>query len=82
MQSWVNLDPPKSTVKRVLKEDSEKGSPNASWSNINKQYHKPQKKSEVVSSELSSASGAFLNHHKSTGMMFTRNYIKGTCWCE
>lgn len=69
MQSWVSFDPPKSTVKRVLKEDCEKGSPNGSLSNINKQYVRSQKKSEVAHSELSSTSGAFLDRYKSKGMI-------------
>ncbi|KAH6765370.1 hypothetical protein C2S52_000196 [Perilla frutescens var. hirtella] len=62
-RSWVNFDPPKSTVKRVLKEDYEKGSPNRSLLNINKQFLSP-KKSEVAHSELSITTGASMNHHK------------------
>ncbi|XP_042040012.1 nuclear pore complex protein NUP214-like isoform X1 [Salvia splendens] len=64
-RSWVSFDPPKSTVKRVLKEDYEKGSPNRPMLNINKQYLSPQKKYEVSHSELSNTSGAFPKHHKS-----------------
>lgn len=69
MQSWVSFDPPKSTVKRVLKEDYEKGSPSRSLLNINKQYFSPQNKSEVAHSELSNTSGASLNHYRSKGMV-------------
>ncbi|XP_057781176.1 nuclear pore complex protein NUP214 [Salvia miltiorrhiza] len=64
-RSWASFDPPKSTVKRALKEDYEKGSPNRSLLNINKQYLSPRKKSEVSHSELSNTSGAFLKHYKS-----------------
>ncbi|KAL1565696.1 nuclear pore complex protein NUP214-like isoform X2 [Salvia divinorum] len=64
-RSWVSFDPPKSTVKRVLKEDYEKGSPNRPLLHINKQYLSPQKKSEISNSELSNISRAFPKYHKS-----------------
>lgn len=66
-RNWVSFDPPKSTVKRVLKEDYEKGSPNRPLLNINKQYLSSQKKSEAAQSKLSVTSGASLNQYKSKG---------------
>lgn len=70
MQSWASFDPPKTTVKRMPKEDNEKGSSNRSLLNINKQYLSPQlqKKSEVAHSALSNTSGVPLNHYKSKGI--------------
>ncbi|XP_047966903.1 nuclear pore complex protein NUP214 isoform X2 [Salvia hispanica] len=77
-RSWVSFDPPKSTVKRVLKEDYEKGSPNRPLLNINKQYLSPQKKSEVSHSELSNTPGAFLKHHKSKDIASSPEQFTGS----
>ncbi|KAL2239730.1 UNVERIFIED_CONTAM: Nuclear pore complex protein, partial [Sesamum indicum] len=66
--TWANFDPPKTTVKRMLKEDSEKGSANRSLFNMDKQYLSPQlqKKSEVAHSALLNLSGG-VNHYQSRG---------------
>ncbi|KAL0390410.1 UNVERIFIED_CONTAM: Nuclear pore complex protein [Sesamum calycinum] len=68
MQSWASFDPPKTTVRRMLKEDSEKGSANRSLFNMEKQYLSPQlhKKSEVSHSALLNLSGG-VNHYQSKG---------------
>ncbi|XP_020552303.1 nuclear pore complex protein NUP214 isoform X2 [Sesamum indicum] len=67
-RTWANFDPPKTTVKRMLKEDSEKGSANRSLFNMDKQYLSPQlqKKSEVAHSALLNLSGG-VNHYQSRG---------------
>lgn len=70
MQSWASFDPPKTTVKRMLKEDNGKGSSNRSLLNISKQYVSPQlqKKPEVARSTLLYTSAASQNHYKSKGI--------------
>ncbi|KAK4408611.1 Nuclear pore complex protein [Sesamum angolense] len=67
-RSWASFDPPKTTVRRMLKEDSEKGSANRSLFNMEKQYLSPQlhKKSEVSHSALLNLSGG-VNHYQSKG---------------
>ncbi|KAL0436775.1 UNVERIFIED_CONTAM: Nuclear pore complex protein [Sesamum radiatum] len=67
-RTWASFDPPKTTVKRMLKEDSDKGSANRSLFNMDKQYLSPQlqKKSEVVHSARLNLSGG-VNHYQSKG---------------
>ncbi|KAI3461921.1 hypothetical protein Pfo_018584 [Paulownia fortunei] len=67
--SWASFDPPKTTVKRVLKEGYEKGNANRSLINIDKQFLSPQsqKKSEGAHSALWNISGASLNNYKTKG---------------
>ncbi|KAK4441074.1 Nuclear pore complex protein [Sesamum alatum] len=59
----------KTTVKRMLKEDSEKGSANRSLFNMDKQYLSPQlqKKSEAAHSAFLNLSAGALNHYQSKG---------------
>ncbi|KAL9140612.1 hypothetical protein ABFS82_14G048600 [Erythranthe guttata] len=66
--SWASFDPPKTTVKRMLKEDHEKGSADRSSLNIDKHYFSPQsqKKPEVARSALLNISRALLNGSKGT----------------
>ncbi|KAL0460535.1 UNVERIFIED_CONTAM: Nuclear pore complex protein [Sesamum latifolium] len=66
--TWASFDPPKTTVKRMLKEDSDKGSANRSPFNMDKQYLSPQlqKKSEVAHSARLNLSGG-VNHYQSKG---------------
>ncbi|KAG8371782.1 hypothetical protein BUALT_Bualt13G0124000 [Buddleja alternifolia] len=68
-RSWASFEPPKTTVKRIIKEDNEKGSANRSLITMDKQYLSPQsqKKSEVAHSALLNISGASLNNDKSKG---------------
>ncbi|KAK6145028.1 hypothetical protein DH2020_021848 [Rehmannia glutinosa] len=67
--SWASFEPPKTTVKRVPKENYEKGTANRSLLSIDKQYLSPQsqKNSEVAHSALSNISRASWNSYKSKG---------------
>ncbi|KAL8484342.1 hypothetical protein ACS0TY_026863 [Phlomoides rotata] len=74
-RSWASFDPPKTTLKRMQKEDNEKGSSNRSLLNISKQYLSPQsqKKSEVARSALFNTSVASQNHYKSKVEQFSES---------
>ncbi|KAL6500068.1 hypothetical protein OROGR_027978 [Orobanche gracilis] len=72
-RSWASFEPPKTTVKRVLKEDYDPDNANRSLLNIDKQYLSPQSqnKVEVAHSAHSSMFQASLNSYKSKGIAGT-----------
>ncbi|XP_051142716.1 nuclear pore complex protein NUP214 [Andrographis paniculata] len=67
--SWASFDPPKTTVKRILKGSSEKGSASQSFSNISKPHFSSQAQnvSEVAQSAFVNISGASGNSNKTKG---------------
>lgn len=69
LQSWASFDPPKTTVKRILKEDYGKGSADQSLSNADKPYLRSQvqNRTEVDHSALLNLSGASMSHIKTKG---------------